>query len=87
MYVVPPSGGIPEQVTALFETSLRTRLHIRPVEQSSNTWMCSITATAYTNLWAINLPAIMKGCKLLLKPLSEISGFPQSVLAFTHVRN
>ena len=32
-----------------------------------------------TNLWATNLPAIMKGCKLLLKPLSEKSGSPQGV--------
>ena len=40
------------------------------------------TAKRYTNLWAINLPANMKGCKLLLKPLSEISGLPQGVFAF-----
>ena len=34
---------------------------------------------AVVGFWAINLPAIMKGCKLLLKPLSEKSGLPQDV--------
>ena len=45
--------------------------------QATNTLRCSITAIAYTNLWATNLPAIVKGCKLLLKPLSDTSGLPQ----------
>ena len=61
----------------------RTSEHsIRLVEQSSNTLRCSITAIACISFWATNLPAIMKGCKLLLKPLSAKSGLPQGVSVF-----